>query len=630
MRIKKYAAFVLMLILTVSIGDVQVKAASTNEAEAMIQYMEIMNGDGTGDLNLDQEVTRAEFTKMLVSASSLNNLVSGNSFVSVFADVSASHWAAGYIKAATDQGWINGYSDGTFRPNEGVKLEEAAAMVLRILGYDESNLVGTYPMAQLYKYASLDLDDSVTAGQGETLTREDCMYLFINMMEAETSEGTVYGETLGYTMDDEGTLDYATLVEDEMSGPYVVTSADWYTELPFAVSLATIYRNGEEVLRNSVNTNDIYYYNELTKEVWTYNEKAYGTITDIEPNRSAPTAITVGGNSYTLGTTAAKSSVMLGGTYSIGDSVGLLLGSDDEVVAIVPLSEINDISYGVVVSTAVSTFKNADGMSEIVKSAVIVGTDGEVDTYYYDGDLTLGAGAVVEIVISGGNIAIDTATLNSVVGEFDAEAMTIGGTSMAENIRIIDVNSEGDYIVVYPDQLDGINFKNHQVYLAAYDENREIDELILNDVTGDIYTYGLVYETEKNYVKDTDGLTSVYSSKSYTFMIEGNAGSTTLDADDADATTGGVRFVYDEDGILEDLVDLSRVTVESMTQTAVKSGNKEYTISSDVQVYYLEEDEAYLIDISADINTEDYAIAAYYDTGFQAGGVVRVMTVREK
>ena len=51
-----------------------------------------------------------------------------------FNDVSDGYWAAAYIKAAAKHGWINGYEDGTFRPNNTITRAEVTTIVNRMLG----------------------------------------------------------------------------------------------------------------------------------------------------------------------------------------------------------------------------------------------------------------------------------------------------------------------------------------------------------------------------------------------------------------------------------------------------------------------------------------------------------------
>ena len=103
-----------------------------------------MSGDENGNLNLTQNVTRAQFAKMAVSASVYKEAAKSSFGVSPYSDVPYSHWAAGYISAAKSAGWINGYLDGTFRPNQSVKLEEAVNIVLKLLGYSSADMRGAF------------------------------------------------------------------------------------------------------------------------------------------------------------------------------------------------------------------------------------------------------------------------------------------------------------------------------------------------------------------------------------------------------------------------------------------------------------------------------------------------------
>lgn len=91
--------------------------AGEGEALQVLAAMGVMNGDEKGNLDLSANVTRAAFTKMAVAASTYRDMATSTAHVSPFSDVKYTHWAAGYIKTAVDAGWINGYLDGTFRPD---------------------------------------------------------------------------------------------------------------------------------------------------------------------------------------------------------------------------------------------------------------------------------------------------------------------------------------------------------------------------------------------------------------------------------------------------------------------------------------------------------------------------------
>ena len=64
----------------------------------------------------------------------------------VFTDVPAAHWAAGYVAAAADAGFLNGYGDGRFGPSSPVTYEQLVKMLLAAWGYTEqAEAAGGYP-----------------------------------------------------------------------------------------------------------------------------------------------------------------------------------------------------------------------------------------------------------------------------------------------------------------------------------------------------------------------------------------------------------------------------------------------------------------------------------------------------
>ena len=129
----------LLLLFPFGITDTAQGADRGETALRVIRALEIMEGNEAGDLMLEKQVTRAEFVKMVLSASIYKDTASSPASVSPFPDVRSSHWAAGYIKTAVDLQVVNGYLDGTFRPNAAVKLEEAVQILLKMLGYTPSD-----------------------------------------------------------------------------------------------------------------------------------------------------------------------------------------------------------------------------------------------------------------------------------------------------------------------------------------------------------------------------------------------------------------------------------------------------------------------------------------------------------
>ena len=106
-------------------------------------------------------VTRAQFAEMLVKASTLRSSVSGDSNVSVFADVDRNSEYASYIRVAAEQGWMSGYLGGNFRPDQPVTMQEAVGAVLMLLGYTDEDFSGNIMSNRMAKATYLELDDGI-------------------------------------------------------------------------------------------------------------------------------------------------------------------------------------------------------------------------------------------------------------------------------------------------------------------------------------------------------------------------------------------------------------------------------------------------------------------------------------
>lgn len=102
-------------------------------------------------------ITRAEFVDLLVR---LQPEAQGQA---VFSDVPAWHWAAQQIGAAVQLGWINGYPDGTFKPDKGLSRAEACTIINRMTGR-------TGDTAQATKIIGLGLYSDVTIDYWAALT----------------------------------------------------------------------------------------------------------------------------------------------------------------------------------------------------------------------------------------------------------------------------------------------------------------------------------------------------------------------------------------------------------------------------------------------------------------------------
>lgn len=160
------------------------KSASYAGAVNTLTALGIVNGDENGKFNPENTVTRAEFTKMVVEAIGEGSAASSSSYTK-FAD-SQGHWGAGYIETGVAKGFINGYDENTFGPDDQVTYAQAVKMLVAAIGYTtyaENN--GGWPSGYLAYGSSLDIIDGVTGVTNDTaLTRAQCAVLIANTLKA--------------------------------------------------------------------------------------------------------------------------------------------------------------------------------------------------------------------------------------------------------------------------------------------------------------------------------------------------------------------------------------------------------------------------------------------------------------
>ena len=136
------------------------------EAVNVLSALGVIDGYEDGTYRPERIVTRAEMAKLIVQILGYGDLVAGSA--SNFADTQG-HWADAWIALAAGRGLVIGTGDGKFTPDRQVSYDEAITMVVRALGYtDASNeLKGmTWPTNFKVKASELDLLDGVKSAAG--------------------------------------------------------------------------------------------------------------------------------------------------------------------------------------------------------------------------------------------------------------------------------------------------------------------------------------------------------------------------------------------------------------------------------------------------------------------------------
>ena len=612
---KRVLSALLAAALTLSLVTPALAVTSRDDAAQVLAALDIMTGDESGNLNLSAPVTRAEFVKMLMAASPIS--VGDVTYVSPYPDVPASHWAAPYVEAAVTAGYVTGYLDGTFRPSNTITLAEGVVMALRLLGYTNEDFSGSFPAGQMAMYRTLDLDEGITIGQNDTMTRQDAMYLFYNLLTApsKTTGQPYLSSVLGYGLTADGEVDTLALLNGTMDGPVVVGEAGWRDKIPFDISKASVTRNGVVTTAAALVDNDVVYWSKHLNALWVYTNKITGPIQAITP-ASAPTSVTVSGKSYEIETSTAAYALSDLGTFEVGDSVTLLLGRDGKVAAVAAPGQTSGGSVcGLVVSNVPQQYTDKNGNDYTAASVTILATDG--NTYTYSTERTsVRTGTLVQAVPTENGMEVKNLSSASLSGKVNADGTKLGSRSFASNVEILD--TYGDHGVrVYPERLAGMEITESMVRYYLLDGNGDISRLILKDATGDMHTYGVITS-----VSEMDLPNMMATSGTYVYDAAGTiqtiSGSTVYNVQ-----TGPFMMKTDGDKI-DRFTNLTKLKITSVEGTTAYANNRQYAIWDDALVYEVRDGKYYLTSLAL-VTGGDYTLTGWYDKDQTDGGRIRVI-----
>lgn len=673
---KRLLSLLLAVCILIPVLALPASAVNSNVAIQTARTMGILTAQTAEELNA--QVTRGEFARMLTLISAYRETVNEQTQVgSLFTDVNSSTEYAPYIRIAVQQGWMTGYTDGSFRPNDPVTLEAACASALSVLGFTAADLSGAFPAAQLNKASELGLRSGLNRRQGEAMTLTDCAVLLYNTLIATNKSGSVYGNTIGLTISG-GQVDTSTILAASLKGPFVATAGE---VLP--ITPTTVYRNGELSSSPTLNINDVYYYSESLNSLWIYTTKAAGRITAVSPNAAAPTSVTVAGVTYQIGSTdvAYRISSLSGG--GVGQVVTLLLGMENVVVGILTGEEVDQSYYGVVQSSSRSLI--TDNGADIMQTVKVLCTDGAVRSVRVNKNLNYPTGWLVSITSSPEGEVLDSIGEKKVTGTISAANRTLGEYKLADDLEILDTTPDGSGKTIRLDRLDGVTLSSGDVRYYALNDRGEINRLVLDDVTGDVWTYGclMAWSTNK-YNSVTDNLTSIQPSDvlmqmvsglltgsllndiwneltgrtgrwtslalglladntsgllstvlgtvaggaNYTYMTGTSATTSTTDVL-YPVLTGGIGVRYEANGAVRGMVQLQPIMIQDLGAASVTTTTgQRYETADDMQVY-LWHMGVYYPTLLPTINSEDYFLVGWVDS-CTAGHQVRVLTALKK
>ena len=660
---KRVFSLLLALVLMLSAAAIPASAAEsfsdvtdkkTAQNVEVLRLLGVIEGNGAGQFNPSGLLTRAEFCKMVVVLMGKGSDAMRYKTVTIFPDVRATHWAAGYINLAVRQSepkLLAGLPDGTFQPDSYITYGQAVTILMRVLGFADKDSGGIWPDGYINLAKSTGVSAGVNLTGSANITRAQAAQLFVNVLstgkdgKGYTPAGCTKGDkevTLvsmnGDKLRISGEKDPKTLVRPSSSSAlnglkgYLLTNSDGkvMTFVPktssttgAAVSNAavilpadkstsgisaltdgrtdyTVYRNGMLSSVSALRKNDVVTYDAVSNTVYACDTRVTVYYESCEPSPSAPVSIKVlGGTPFDVLPTAQQSL----SKFKPGKTMTLLLTSDGTVAGAVE----NDYSArGNAIGIA-----DSDGNVKLLCGSTTI--DLVLDRV--KPDMTNLKGKLVSISSSSKTSVGLYAKTGGVSGDLNVREGTLGSKKLASGVMIFDKGELKNL-----SDLTETTVPQSRISYARTNANGEIDLIALNSTTGEKYgRVTTVYEDPRTdsfgtYNQQVIGIDDGKGS------VEKDSGYSVRNGDFVSYYVSASEKTYTNVTVLDKLGEVSASAW--IGTTAVNYGGRTYTVPSDVLCW--NRDGGSWLDGGAE------AALAYGGTMnlYVRDGVVRVIEVR--
>lgn len=555
-----------------AVGDV-------NEAVAVLTGLGVISGYSDGLYHPEEVLTRAQFCKLAILAEGHGDQAAGSGYRSLFTDVSASDWALSYINLAYEEGLMAGKGDGSFGPEEPVTLEQAVTVCLRLLGYTDKDIGPFWPEDYLSKAGKLGLLSGVSANGSDALNRGQAALLLYNLTQMENVQGKVFGLGLGAA----AVSDAILLDNDAEDGGgtlhtakvYANGNLQWY-EQATAPADSLVGRRGtllldksgkvcgflpddsvrktitvekatasavEDTLGNSYSLSgeipvleddektsyQAIWYDLEGRELTLYYAESGGITLAVasapiaydgvmlsgyyenaSPNASDPSTITLLGHTFEVADDVLGLSAL-----AVGDKITVSLNGAGEVVRAWSYNEQKAAVIAVLDSAGQGKFTHISGLS----------LNAEISNSSKAQELE---GTLVKINPSGqGKCSVTSLSSGSTAAALNVATKKLGTVALAAGVKIYDQVSGAIPVEIELDDILTDIVAAKSILYVGTNGKGEVDLLVLDDVTGDGYTYG-IYRT-KTVTETVQGLGQGEQADTYSYLtaaVENSSGTT--------------------------------------------------------------------------------------------------------
>ncbi|MBR2916253.1 MAG: S-layer homology domain-containing protein [Clostridia bacterium] len=581
-----------------------------------------------GSFNPGGNITRAEIAKITAVVGGIDDEASAKAGIKKFSDVELGEWSIGYINAVADAGYILGYPDGNFMPDNNITYAEIVTIVLRLLGYDSSVLGDNWPYAYMLKAGELGITDGVTLDDFAFASRAQVCKIIDNALNE-----TIYGRNEKLLSKVSG-LKY--------SEPVVISSEDPYASLvvlgisPLNIADYTVVRDGKASSVGNIMPYDVVYKSESNKTLYVYCDKISGVYREAYPTKADVESVEISGNTLEIETQTAKDKLgERSNSYKLNSRITALIGKDGKIVDVVDLSSAGNGGYGVLLSVSETVENSVYDKGEEKYYINLLTGDGKNVSYETKKDYSEYIGAVGKIKFDEDGFATFTRETNKteLSGKVDKSKGKIGDTYLTTDATLIELVYEPDShtgtAVATVIDIEDIAFdeiySSNVVFALKTGDFDDVSFAVFKNVSNNGYTYGVLTDCNVS----SNGM-SVGSS--YKVIVNGTEKSYSTSFGKGIDEGMPVAMML-EGGTLKSIFALRDAgwgELKAIDGLRVKIGSAVVELSDDVQIYRYSSGSGYKsLSISQAQNYKGKTAGVFTDAQTAKIGVGRVIIIYE-
>ena len=662
---KKILALVLALMILAfsgssfaASGDVSTDAPYYDAVQRVLS-LGIMDNVGGSTFKPNDNTTREQFAKLIVITAGLEDSADVMKGSTVFADVPANGEYNGYINLSISKGYMSGMADGKFHPKDAVTFSQAITAMLKLLGYTNADIPGVWPKNYLEKAKALGISEGLTMSAGSNVPRWAMAQMLNVLLDTDVKAANAadaaktLAETSGLTAD---------IMYSVYSKPEVYYKANLVNSMLGTIDLSgklSIVRNSVDHSTNPVTVtngealkaSDIKDFNVVyqvsdkpgkNKYVLVIDNKLTGTITGILPNKFTPKQVQVDGTTYDLDKDFGTTKLSGTNSFSINDSVTLLLGYDGKVVDIQEALYSDNSSFAFVKNyTSINTNDTAVSGSRKYTVKLLM-SNGSVSTFDCNNDPTnLKGKLVIYTRLSNGSVTltgVDYSTPGQMTIRKDDRQILSNYDNyinyFSGNVKIFNFISNPDEtdaqaeLLNWSDLPSGTLQSGDVLFINKTGDFEDVNLILLNNIAVKEYKLGVV----KTY---RDLSTPSNPSFSFTITIDGKDVTYNTKSNDYGISAGSVVKVTLNGSSISNILeikypDTQASMIQAVDKDRIRVNSRTYNFADNSLVYIIDSTgSAKTIETSQLRTDTSYgSVSIYTDVPSASGGKAELVIVR--